>query len=207
MKLTRTTIVILVLFILSGVISWSTFLKDYSQQDTVSIHEFPMQIGPWSAEELVITEREYEVLETRNAFTRKYTTPDGKEVYLFIVYSQTNRKVSHPPEICYSGGGATILSNVHRDIPGVNVPANKVTVEMAKFQQLMYYFFKVGDTFTSNYWKQQFLVAMNSLLGRDDGQALVRLSANIKPGAADQTAQNIEEFVSTILPYLNQYLP
>ena len=78
---------------------------------------------------------------------------------------------------------------------------------MAKFQQLMYYFFKVGDTFTSNYWKQQFLVAMNSLLGRDDGQALVRLSANIKPGAADQTAQNIEEFVSTILPYLKQYLP
>ena len=45
--------VVLTLFILSILVSWRSYFKDYRQSDTVDIESFPMQIGDWVAEELV----------------------------------------------------------------------------------------------------------------------------------------------------------
>src|SRR3989338_3669309 len=96
----KSTLFILGIFAVSLAISWQLYFKQYLQKDTVSISVFPEKIGPWRGEDIPLQDTDYEILETKNAFVRRYTTPEGKEVFLFIVYSQNNRKVSHPPEIC-----------------------------------------------------------------------------------------------------------
>ncbi len=200
------------LFLLAGGISLRLYLKDYQQQDNVTIHQFPKEIGDWTAKEIAITEDEYDILETRNVFVRQYThQKDQREVFLLLVYSQNNRKVSHPPEICYTGSGATILSNVPAFLEigskNLQIRANKILLERGNIEQLMFYWFKIGDTFTSNYWRQQLLIVLKTLLGRPASSALIRLSITINEGKVNEAQDTIEEFANQITPHVFEYLP
>ncbi len=203
---------IIILFAITAIISWQLYFKVYNQKDTVSIHTFPKEIEGWSSEELPITDREKAILETDNVFARRYTSPAGEEVTLFIVYSQNNRKVSHPPEVCYTGSGATILSNVRDsfniDAPINEVNVNHVTIEQGRNRQIFLYWFKVGDAFTPNYWKQQGLIALKSFLGQPSSSALIRISSDSKNERADEnTTVRIKKFGRIILPYIQKHLP
>ena len=95
---------ILALFLAAGTLSWRVYFKSYVQSDNLSIHHFPKVIGDWTSEDLPISDDDKAILETDNVFVRRYTNSIDEEVSLFIVYSENNRKVSHPPEICYTGG-------------------------------------------------------------------------------------------------------
>lgn len=104
------------LLLVTFFLSLNLYFKVAKETDTVNIAEFPKAIGTWSSVDLPISAEDLSMLETKNAFVRKYTNKiDGGEVYLFLVYSQHNRKVAHPPEICYLGSGVTITENI-RDI-------------------------------------------------------------------------------------------
>jgi len=213
---------IVIILLLTSVVSWNKYFKVYRQDDTVDIHKFPISIGAWNSQELIITDDEYEILETRNAFTRKYFIGDEQHAYLFIVYSERNRKVSHPPEICYTGGGVSVVDSrldtiavssaelglesntVQED---VQIRANRLLLEKGDVQQIAFYWFKVGDTFTSNYWKQQFLIVLNTILGKPSSSALIRVSATVRNGDTDEADENIKSFSRTMLPVLIKYIP
>ena len=161
--------IILTLFVIAGIVGWVLYFKRYAQADTISIYAFPKEIGAWKSEEMPIKDDEYAILETRNAFVRKYTNGAGQAVYLFLIYSQNNRKVSHPPEICYTGGGASILSDSKETIatidPALSFDVNSLDLSLGPIKHLSLYWFKIGSAFTSNYWKQQILIALKTLLG------------------------------------------
>jgi len=196
----------------TAVISWMLFFKQAVEKDTVDINHFPTAIGTWSSVDLNITKDEFEILETKNAFVRLYTNSvDKTKIYLYLVYSQTNRKVAHPPEICYTGSGLTIMEDVHDTIPvqykNLTIQANRLCLSKGNFSQIAYYWFKVGDHFTSNYWKQQILIAFDTLLGRHPSSALVRVSADVVGNDINKTAMNIKKFTNLITPELFVYLP
>lgn len=208
----KSYITIIILFAITAIISWQLYFKVYSQKDTVSIHTFPKDIAGWTAEELPITEREKAVLETDNVFARRYANARKEEICLFIVYSQNNRKVSHPPEVCYTGSGATILSNVHDslevDAPLNEINVNRVAIEQGRSRQIFFYWFKVGDTFTPNYWKQQGLIALKSFLGQPSSSALIRISTDSENERDDENAaRRLKDFGPIILPYIQKHLP
>ena|SRR3989338_3550425 len=207
MKKTDTkTIVLLIAILISGLISWNLYFKEYRQADTVNIHHFPTAFGAWKSEEIPLTENEYAILETRNAFARKYVSDSGQTVHLFIVYSQSNRKVSHPPEICYTGGGITILDN-SRYALAPSFQVNRLFMEQKGVKQIAFYWFKVGNSFTANYWNQQALIAKKTLLGQPASSAMIRLSASVKDGDIAKTEKDMAEFFNVIRPELNKYLP
>ena len=198
--------------LVSAVISWQLYFKVYSQKDTVSIHTFPKGIAGWTAQELPISDKDKAILETDNVFTRRYTNAQKKEIYLFIVYSQNNRKVSHPPEVCYTGSGATILSNAYDSFDSGtslgDIRVNRVTVEQGRERQIFFYWFKVGDAFTPNYWKQQGLIALKSFLGQPSSSALIRISIPAQKEGDDMIAtQELKDFGRIILPYIQKHLP
>lgn len=203
--------IILGLLILAGLISWAGFLRQYSQRDTVSIHLFPKNIGEWTSREIPISGHDYEILETRNAFCRIYRSAQGDEVTLFIVYSQNNRKVAHPPEICYTGSGAAILAETQINF-GLGQENGYFRVDRFASEQggrklLTYYWFKVGNTFTPNYWKQQMLIALKTLLGRPAGSAMIRLSVESDEPETVKSDRIVQNFIRLILPAVKQYLP
>ena len=204
-------IFIIILLILASIFSWRFNFKQYVQEDTVSIHSFPKEINGWKSQELEITDDEYAILETRNAFVRKYSSASGQEITLFIIYSQSNRKVSHPPEICYTGGGNTVVSKEIRDIRNTDgkmlIKANKLYLESSSVNQISFYWFKVGSKFTSNYWKQQFLIALNNILGKQVSSALIRVSSVIDEGDAVKSEKDVIDFSRLIISDLFKHLP
>jgi EpsI family protein len=198
--------------VVTAIISWGLFFKQSVDKDTVDINHFPKTIGTWTSVDMRITPDEFAILETTNAFVRLYTNSvDHAQVYLYLVYSQTNRKVAHPPEICYTGSGLSITEDVHDTIPvhykNLTIPANRLRLNKGSFVQIAYYWFKVGDEFTSNYWKQQVLIAIDTLLGKHPSSALVRVSATIAGNDIDKATKDIKNFTALIAPALFLYLP
>ncbi len=212
--------IIVVLFIVASAISWILYFKEYRQNDTVDITKFPRTIAGWTSEDMPLKEEEYAILETRNVVARRYTAPQPldssnkkPEVYLLLVYSQNNRKVSHPPEICYTGGGISILES-QKDfltVPlrgeTITIAANRLLLELRGARQYSFYWFKVGNAFSSNYWQQQILIAVKTFLGQPHSNALIRLSSDLQVGHEDQSIKAVQEFAKVALPDILQYLP
>jgi len=201
---------IILIFLVGGAISWNLYFRIYLQKDTVDIAAFPREFNEWKSQELYLSESELAILETRNAFIRKYFNRNEVENYLYVVYSQTNRKVSHPPEVCYSGSGVDIIDSRRNLIKIENnkeIEVNQILIERKNTQQVVFYWFKVGDTYTNSYWHQQMLIAVKTFLGKPASSALIRLSATVLEGDKEATVKQLKSFGSIIIPYLNQYLP
>jgi len=202
---------ILVLFLAVGTVSWRVYFKSYVQEDNLSIHHFPKVIGDWVSEEIPVSDDDKALLETDNVFVRRYVNSSDEEVFLFVVYSENNRKVSHPPEICYTGGGATILSNVYDSISTDSkdflIDVRRLKIEKGRVIQIFAYWFKVGESFTASYWKQQGLIAFKSLLGQPASSALIRISSTVKNNNDSDATQRIKKFGKLIIPHLKVYLP
>ncbi len=203
---------IYVILTLVLVVSWVLFFAQAVQNDTVDIAAFPKEIGNWSSVEIPLTKDELAILETKNAFVRKYTnTLDKNEVYLYIVYSQNNHRVSHPPEICYTGNGMLITENIHDPIKvnykNLNIETNRLTVAKKDYNHVVFYWFKAGSSFTNNYFKQQIIVAFNTLIGKKVSTSLIRVSSDFKEGAKDKAIGEIKSFTDLITEHLFKYLP
>lgn len=194
------------------ILSWNFYFQTAIQRDDVDIGNFPKTFGAWVSEDLPIPSEDLAMLETTNAFVRRYTNKtDGAEVYLFLVYSQHNRKVAHPPEICYLGSGVSIIENVHDPIKveykSLTIPTNRLKLLRQRFEHLSFYWFKIGERFTANYWDQQILTAFNAVRGAKAGSALIRVSADVINGDQEKAVKDIKAFTNVMTPALFQYLP
>ena len=212
-KTLQKDICVVVILIVSTLLAWKLYFRYYDQQDTVDIHSFPSQIEEWKSEELPISEEEYAILETRNVFARRYSNNEGREIFLTITYSQTNRKVSHPPELCYTGGGISVIQNklgiLDLRTPQGIVPihAHQLLLQRGNTQQVAFYWYKVGGVFTASYWDQQLIIAQKTLLGKMPSSALIRIATTISKNDQSDAIVVIHDFAENVLPYLQQYLP
>lgn len=167
---------------------------------------FPKEIGEWRGTDIPISERDYEILETRNLIMRDYRNPRGDLVYLYIIYSQDNRRTLHPPEVCYTGGGSTILEK--SVIPLNNsLRANQFIIENKYSRELVVYWFKSTNLSTYSYLKQQLKSVADRMLRKKTYGAMIRISALIKDNNPDAALTLIKGFTKEIEPLLAKYLP
>jgi hypothetical protein len=85
-----------------------------------------------------VDEKTYEILETRNVLSRIYENPKGEQIHLLLVGSRKDRRVAHPPEVCYLSYNFIIVD----DEPMVKMLLNLVFDDMAKEKN-----FNVNDYF------------------------------------------------------------
>jgi EpsI family protein len=201
----------IILLLVSIFLSWKLYFYDYQKHDIVSINNFPMIMGEWTSEDIPISPIDLNFIERNNAFLRRYTRPDGSNIYLYILYSQSNPKATIPPEICYGGTDISILDKGKEPII-INflnslLKVNWLLLDNNRNQQIAYYWFKVGDIYTASYWKQQGLIAFNNIMNKRTGSALIRVSTDIIDSRHQKATELINEFVGLLMPRLSQYLP
>lgn len=198
------------MLVISSIVSWKFYLEIKYKSDTINVHSFPKQVGEWKAQDSFIPESYYALLETRNIFLRRYTDPSGRVIDLFVVYSQYNRKSIQPPEVYYTGDGVTIRNSVHDkiriDSSNIVVSVNKLYLEDKNVPSIALYWFKVGDSFSSNYFKQQILIAVKTLLGKPSSSALIRISAVVDGDDFKKAEEDIKEFSRQAIPLFLDYL-
>ena len=173
----------------------------------IKVTEFPTKIGQWSSTDIPISERDYEILETRNLIVRDYKNPKGESVQLYLIYSEDNRKVSHPPEVCYMGSGVTVADKTQVRISD-SVMANKLLVEKENARQLVVYWFKAGGLSTDKYLQQQLKVVSDRTFGKRTSGALIRMSVDLtKDKDQDYGLNLVKSFYAEIATLLDKYAP
>lgn len=178
----------------------------FNTKSEIQVSSFPKEIGEWKGQDIPLSERDYEILETRNLIMRDYKNSDGDSVYLYIIYSADNRRALHPPEICYSGGGSTILDKSVIPITD-SVTANRFIIENKGYRQLVAYWFKTSNLTTYSYLKQQLKIVADRLLRKKTYGAMIRVSTVIKDNNPNTALPLIKSFVEQMEPQLNSLLP
>ena len=199
-------IIVVVIFVMVAVIGLLSYLPTrFDKSAKVLMSNFPMTVGEWQATDIPLSERDYEILETKNLIMRDYKNTKGNSVYLYIVYSENNRKVTHPPELCLTGGGLTIVDKSSVQLTN-NIRGVKLLMEKGDSRELVVYWFRAGSLNTDSYVKQQLKVVFDLLRGRRTSCALIRLSTAIKENG-EEALGLIKEFCRPIEPLLAKYVP
>lgn len=199
-----TVIVILVIVAVIGLLSYLPTKLDKSAK--VMMPNFPMTTGDWQATDIPLSEHDYEILETRNLIMREYKNSRGDSVYLYIVYSENNRKVTHPPELCFTGSGLTIIDKSSLQLTN-NIKAVRLLMEKGNARQVVAYWFRAGSLNTDRYVKQQLKVVFDLLRGKRTSCALIRLSTDIKDNNQEVALELLKSFTAQIEPLLAKYVP
>ena len=198
-------LIIIIAVIVAGFSLKSYFSSagDLSMEHKVS--DFPMAFGEWKGTEEPLREMDYEILETHNMFLRKYENPKGDMIYLFIVYSEDNRKVSHPPEVCLTGAGVKIEKKSVVPVTD-DIKANKLIARKDNIDDLVLYWYKAGPVYTDNYMGQQLKVMLARTFGKRTPGAMIRLTTPVVEDE-DKAFGLAKEFTSEIQPLLEKYVP
>jgi EpsI family protein len=202
----RNFVIVVVILIMAAIVSVSSYLPSRQAHDTVSVSAFPMRVGEWVGRDIALDQKIYDLLETKNLVMRNYTRPDGVVINLYIVYSQTNRKVAHPPEICMQGDGAQVLSKTDSVVIG-KIAANKLILSRGESREMVFYWYKAGTSHTASYLQQQLQVSWERLFRKNVSTAMIRVYMPFDAKGEDATREMLSEFIRTIAPLLDVYLP
>lgn len=209
MKSNKHFTIVLILLIATLAISVPLYLAAPRADKEAVVANLPMKIHGWVGRDLPVEENAYEILETRNLILREYAK-DGHKVYLYIIYSMDNRKVSHPPEVCFEGSGVTIVRK--QKVPLVLAGNRQITVNMLLVERkgamnAVIYWYKAGGAYTDNYLKQQLQIALNHLKFKKTPGALIRLSAESPSGDAARALEDIRQFAKEASEYFPSIIP
>jgi EpsI family protein len=128
-------------------------------------------------------------------------------VVLYIIYSEDNRKVMHPPEVCYTGGGSTITEKGYFSVTPSIRSNRMITETTGGDRQFVVYWFRAGEFNIAKYLEQQLRIAWRRTFGKRTSGAMIRISAEVKEGEEARVGQMIREFSSAIEPLLQKYVP
>lgn len=199
-------VVILVLIVTAGISFFAYMPAKFDDSSSVKMADFPKTIGDWVSEDIPLKKREYELLETNNLIMRNYTNKNGDKVNLYIIYSQENRKVAHPPEICLQGGGAIITNQTTLQITD-SIKATKIILEKNTSRDLVAYWYKVGNLNTNIFLKQQLTMSINKLFGKKTSIALIRVLTEMENNNEEVSLDKLKGFCKLIEPVLERYVP
>jgi EpsI family protein len=202
---------IVILLVITAIISWRFYFNDYQRKDSIDIKDFPLALDGWTYQDMPIDYADLAILETRNAFLRRYSDDKGNNVYLYIVYSESNPKATNPPEVFYKESGISIIDKGKKNIiissSNLTFKVNWLLLDNNNDQQIAYYWFKAGGINTHSYWKERAISAYNNIVGKNTGNTLIRISTDIVNGQQKEAIDLINEFACLIIPQLMQQLP
>ncbi len=182
----------------AGAFSLGLFFRQVSEHDTLNIGVFPYKVNGWEGKDIKIDEYDYEILETRNIVLREYTNPAGKSLILFIIYSETNRSVFHPPEVCLIGSGLTITDKMRDTVNPAGMKefaVNKLYLQDKDAEEIDLYCYKTESIYTDNYFLQQALFALGQLFGGENEGATIRVSMRVSE-SKEKTIATLKSFMA-----------
>jgi len=144
----------------------------------------PTQIGDWKGKDIAITPRAAALLGTKDLLMRSFASPKHRlPVDLYIVHAGDSRKVAHPPEICFTGGGFTARESSVVDLPGAPRPirANRFVMDRDGYSVLVYYWYRMEGTDRAGYLDNQFAGILKKLRGENREGSMIRVTTQIYP--------------------------
>ncbi|MBN1404895.1 MAG: EpsI family protein [Candidatus Omnitrophica bacterium] len=197
MNKTLSYILILAMLVAASVFSINLFFRQKSSHDKTDITKFPYEISGWKGKDIEVGEYAYKLLETRNLISREYKNPSGESVYLFIIWSEANRSVFHPPEVCMIGSDIEIADKQTEkiDMPGNSFFVNKLYISKNSAKDIVLYCYKTDDLYTDNFYLQQASFAFRQIFSKNVKGATIRVSMPITQKGEEYTLATLKAFL------------
>jgi len=171
----------------------------------------------WTSTSSQFSEVEMQVLETRDYVNRTYTDGVGKPVQLCVVFSEDNRKGTHPPDVCLAGAGYRVLSRGERMLGELVLRELVIVVkdevgawgggEPVGQYAYCVYFYKCGDEFTHSFYRQQVQIVWNGLTRRNAAGALIRYTTPMSSFNDVEAARaRTDQLISLTFPHIRDNL-
>jgi EpsI family protein len=87
------------------------------------------------------------------------------------------------------------------------VTMNKFLLERDNEREIVLYLYKAGDRYTTNYYRQQINVVLNSILRRSRSAALIEITVPEHEDDLTKTTTVAKKFVKLAFPILYERLP
>jgi EpsI family protein len=177
------------------------------------LESFPMTIGAWQGREATIFEVDVlNVLKVRDYLMRRYVGPDGRSLWLYIGYWDTQRRGAqiHSPKNCLPGSGWEPLEATQVTIPLANgrraITVNKYLVQKDREQQLVLYWYDAQGRAIADEVAARIAMVKTALLANRSDGALIRVSSEVY-GTTAQTSDRLVDFIQRMYPVVGEYLP
>lgn len=175
------------------------------------LEQIPLKLRHWEGKRQPLEERIYRILDTDTVLVNRYTN-GNESVYFTVVYYPEAKVEFHPPETCNTSRGDVVVNLGTREVkadPQRTSPTVRVNVFSVKRvngnQDLYYYFFKTGDLTGDSYLDLRIKMAMDHLLAKNKGGAMVVLSTSIVKGV-DTSMQLLDRFFQDVQPEIIRYI-
>jgi EpsI family protein len=201
-----------VALILTGAVSWYSYLGPTLKVDPASLAGLPHRLGPWSGADFPVDGGVERMLAADYNLQRVYTHPVGDLVWLYVGYYGTERggRPEHTPWVCYPSNGWKILRQSVVSTPGLaDWRANELVIEKDGERRLVHFWYQsYRRTGMIGGFDQAVDRVLGRLLeGRADG-SLVRLSTPVAGPSDDAAARSrLFAFSRDILPQLRDHWP
>ena len=204
-----------VLLVLTGMASAMLPHRSEVAMQRNDFSEFPMDFGEWHGKQETMERIYIDSLNLDDYIMANYLDAQGVPVNFYVGYYAVQRadKVPHSPRACIPGGGWTITSISQREIEGLllagqPLSVNRLVIQRGDNKQLVYYWFQQRNrALTSEYLVKWYLFWDALTQNRTDG-ALVRFVTNIQPGHDIQEADaRLSAFAKLVAPQLKKYVP
>jgi EpsI family protein len=164
--------------------------------------------------EAQITDDVQAVLRADDYVLRRYESPKGKMLDVFIAYYEYQRagESMHSPKNCLPGSGWTPLLNDYVSLGklpnGKTALANRYVIEKDGHREVVIYWYQAnGRVIANEYLGKLYLVADALRTGRRDG-AILRVTAPVERGESiEAVTDRALDFTRHLLPLSKQVLP
>lgn len=153
-----------------------------------TLERLPTALGGVPAADLPLTPFEVALLAPGGGqiLQRRYTL-GSNHVWLAAVQSQSDWRVQHPPQICYTAQGWRIEEQGRHTLADSGVVVQRMLVETDTARRLVYYLYTDGRHWTSSYfWRIFHALSDRAVRAEASTWVLLQLSTPYK-SAADES--------------------
>ena len=204
--------IVLILFVLTGIL---INLLRYSRVESKRLPLFsslPLQFGDWNGQEYFFSEETNQVLKADTYAFRKYTSGEGKELWLFLAYFKSQKYGSqiHSPKNCLPGSGWKIMSRkkiLIKTDTGSDLKVNKLLISDKLSTEVMYYWFQTRSGIITSELGLKLDLVFNSLKRAPTDAAFVRINLPLNQLSEKEAQLMLEDFLKVFLPKIKEILP
>jgi exosortase D (VPLPA-CTERM-specific) len=204
-------------FVLLSVSALGAFLVSTRHEilpDRPMFAAFPTTLGQWTGKTGSLDAETASYLGLTDYIVSDYSNRNGHPVNLYVAYyaSQRSGLSPHSPSVCIPGNGWQITdlerTTYQSKDAKVSLPINRAIIARGNEKQLVYYWFDERGRLVANEYLAKFYLLRDALLkNRTDG-ALIRLVTSIYPAESEGDAdKRLQDFMQTVVPALDGYLP
>jgi EpsI family protein len=204
--------IVLILFVLTGIL---INILRYSRVESKILPLFsslPLQLGDWDGQEYFFSDETNQVLKADTYAFRKYTSCEGKELWLFVAYFKSQKYGSqiHSPKNCLPGSGWKIMSRkkiLIKTDTSSDLKVNKLLISDKLSREVMYYWFQTRSGIITSELGLKLDLVLNSLKRAPTDAAFIRINLPLNQLSEKEAQLVLEDFLKAFLPKIKEILP